>query len=98
MGESVCISSEGNFKLCGYENTSTHKYTSLKKHLSSKEFKAVCKNRMPNKNQLCANCIIEGVCGGQCMLADTASQSWKNTCTFYQKITKALLIDYFSNK
>ncbi|MCK5416541.1 radical SAM protein [Candidatus Parcubacteria bacterium] len=94
VGESVCVSSSGGFKLCGYEGNNMFTYLSLEEHLGSKKFKAICETRMPKSNPLCKDCIIEGLCNGHCMLIEEKSETWLQTCDFYKKVTKKLLSSY----
>jgi len=95
VGKSICISSRGNFKLCGYEPTDMVSYSFIKSHLASDKFREICKNHMPKMNQLCDNCPIEGVCGGQCMLTKKGSEVWQQACNFYRDITTRLLLNDF---
>lgn len=94
-GESVCISSRGEFKLCGYERVGLQTYSMLQTHLASMEFQAILKARLLGNNPRCNTCCIKGVCNGQCMLTDIGSKEYDNTCSFYQKITKKLLANHY---
>lgn len=91
VGESVCVSSGGAFKLCGYEPYSTSVYSSFKNHLKSEDFELICKSRLPGVNQYCKNCIIEGVCNGHCILIAPGDKIWLHACEFYKTVTKKLL-------
>jgi len=91
VGKSVCITSDGNFKLCGYEPQSMSVYTNISDHLFSEPFRELCRNHLPGNNLLCKNCCLEGVCAGQCMLRDPNNPNWALTCEFYRKSTFGLL-------
>ncbi|MFA5248194.1 MAG: radical SAM protein [Patescibacteria group bacterium] len=94
VGESVCVSSDGGFKLCGYETSNIFDYTSLRSHLQSIEFKSICEDRLLGLNPQCNVCMIEGLCNGHCFLINHDSESWTQACHFYQLATKKLLANY----
>lgn len=92
-GRSVCIASDGYFKLCGYEPESMSVYTSISDHLSAEPFRELCRRHLPGNNRFCKGCCLEGVCAGQCMLCDPENPNWTLTCDFYKKSTIGLLAD-----
>ncbi len=92
IGKSICISADGGFKLCGYQEEKIEPYTAIKNHLSSALTRKIFKSRLPGNLVSCRDCEIEGVCVGQCMLTEKQDDTWIRTRDLYKKTTKTLLM------
>jgi uncharacterized protein len=91
IGKSVCITTDGSFKLCGYETKSICKYSKIIDHINSASVNNIYKSYLPSNNSNCFGCILEGVCVGQCMLTEPNKPMWVNTCLLYKNATEKLL-------
>jgi radical SAM protein with 4Fe4S-binding SPASM domain len=94
VGRSVCISSDGNFKLCGYQPEPIKPYDLLEYDIASPELARSLEKQLQRRNN-CINCVIEGVCSGQCFLNLPSEQTWGLACDLYKEVTFALLKNHF---
>lgn len=99
IGKSICITSDGAFKLCGYESQNIFDYSRILDHISSPLISKIYESHLPGNNLNCVGCNLEGVCAGQCMIVDSESPIWSKTCLLYKKSTNKLLkYKHFSDR
>ena len=91
IGKSICITSDGGFKLCGYESKNIFNYSKILDHIGSPLILNIYESHLPGNNVNCIGCNLEGVCAGQCMIVDSENTIWSKTCLLYRNSTNNLL-------
>ena len=85
VGESICVSSEGKLKVCGYDYKTFDYYTSfsnVEKNLSYVEYLSDHNKMYPE----CQACPIMELCAGQCIIRSVSHSSWLRNCLFFRTV------------
>ncbi len=98
-GNSVCVNPSGNVYGCGYSsNKLGHISDGLSFHSSISAYCSLVKQHLTGMTKMCQGCMIEGQCGGGCMIthefSSTAEKAKiKRMCDFYLCMTKEIILD-----
>ena len=86
VGNNICVSAQGQVKICGYDSMSYGAYTGFDSIYSEKYMMAL--NQYKRRMQLCESCKIKDYCFGQCIFMDPQSSAFKNNCKLLLEIVE----------
>jgi len=96
-GNNISVSPDGNFFICGHTTTQLGSLRE-KENVFDKigAYALLVSQRLTGNDPMCTECILEGVCAGQCQITREVSRKTGNgreeyLCNFYKQVTMRLL-------
>ena len=103
-GKLLVFDPDGSIKICGYTATQVGHLDHIDKLFSeSSRFFELLASRLPGADDYCNECIIEGLCNGQChitrefIVRNQNKFLFEDMCNFYRTMTDTLICDYLES-
>lgn len=95
-GSNISVNPIGNIFLCGYSTTKVGNIYDFKSIFSKGGlYYSLIQSILPGTQKKCINCMLEGICNGQCLVTNEFSSESNNRtdflCEFYKRVTTQLL-------